>query len=206
MVDALQKRQTARKIRIKDILDSRYVKSSGIEPNYLEIGTKKISRVNILGVVVEKSDINNYSALAIDDGSGKVSARIFDVNALFNEIGIGDVVIVIGRPREFLSEKYVIIESIKKTSPVWARVRSYELQKIGIDGRNREATSDNEENFDLGQKNKIILTIKELDHGEGVLIETVLSKNISGAEKVIDTLLKDGDIFEVKPGKLKVLE
>ena len=202
----LQKRQTAYKIRIKDILDSRYMKASGMEPNYLEINSKKISRVNIIGVVVEKSDINNYKALFIDDGSGRISARIFDGNALLDGIHIGEVVLIIGRPREFSSEKYVIIESIKKTSPAWARVRSLELQKNGDDRRNSKAAPDNEKNVDLGPKNKFIWMIKELDNGDGVLIETILSKNIDGAEKMIDTLLKEGGIFEVKPGKLKVLE
>jgi len=201
-----QKRQTACKIRIKDILDSRYIKASGMEPNYLEINSKNISRVNILGFVVEKSDTDNYKALTIDDGSGRISARAFDGNMPLDNIHIGDVIIVIGRPREFSSEKYVIIEAIKKTSPAWAMVRSLELQKNGNDSKKSKVIQDNEEKVDLSPKNKIILTIKELDYGDGVLIESILSKNADGAEKIIDTLLKEGSIFEVKPGKLKVLE
>lgn len=207
MVDApLQKRQTAYKTRVKDILYSRYVKTSGMEPNYLEVGSKRISRVNILGVIVEKSDMGNYKALVIDDGSGRISARAFDGNMQLDNIRIGDAVIVIGRPREFSSEKYVIIEAIKKTDPAWGRVRGLELQKNNDDSKKGKVILDKEEKVELSPKNKIILAIKELDEGDGVLIESVLSKNVDGAEKIIDTLLKEGDIFEVKPGKLKVLE
>ena len=144
--------------------------------------------------------------MTIDDGSGRISARIFGGNALLEGMRIGEVVIIIGRPREFSSEKYVIIESIKKTSPAWAMVRSLELQKNGNDSKKSKVIQDNEEKVDLSPKNKIILLIKELDDGDGVLIESVLSKNVDGAEKIIDTLLKEGSIFEVKPGKLKVLE
>ena len=207
MVDApLQKRQTAYKIRVKDILDSKYVKTSGIEPNYLKIGSKQISRANILGVVVEKSDMDNYKAITIDDGSGRISARIFDDKIFLSNVEVGDVVNLIGRPREFSSEKYMIIEAIKKTDHAWAMVRSLELQKNDNDSKKSEVIQDKEEKVDLSPKNKIILAIKELDNGDGVLIESVLSKNVDGAEKIIDTLLKEGGIFEVKPGKLKVLE
>jgi len=207
LVDApLQKRQTAYKIRVKDILDSKYVKTSGMEPNYLKIGSKQISRANILGVVVEKSDMDNYKAITIDDGSGRISARIFDDKIFLSNVEVGDVVNLIGRPREFSSEKYMIIEAIKKTDHAWAMVRSLELQKNDNDSKKSEVIQDKEEKVDLSPKNKIILAIKELDNGDGVLIESVLSKNVDGAEKIIDTLLKEGGIFEVKPGKLKVLE
>ena len=207
MADApLRKRQTAYKVTINDIMDSRYVKTSGMEPNYLDMGSKQISRVNILGVIVEKSDMDNYKAITIDDGSGRISARIFDDKIFLSNVEVGDVVNLIGRPREFSSEKYVIIESVKKTDPAWAMVRSLELQKNDYDGKKIKVIRDKEEKVDLSPKNKIILAIKELDDGDGVLIESVLSKNVDGAEKIIDTLLKEGGIFEVKPGKLKVLE
>ena len=207
MADApLRKRQTAYKVTINDIMDSRYVKTSGMEPNYLDMGSKQISRVNILGVIVEKSDMDNYKAITIDDGSGRISARIFDDKIFLSNVEVGDVVNLIGRPREFSSEKYVIIESVKKTDPAWAMVRSLELQKNDYDGKKIKVIRDKEEKVDLSPKNKIILAIKELDDGDGVLIESVLSKNVDGAEKIIDTLLKEGGILEVKPGKLKVLE
>ena len=205
MADAFQKRQIAYKIRIKDILSSRYIKTSDILPNYLEIGSKQISRVNVLGAIVEKYDIDNYKTITIDDGSGKISASVFDSNVSLDDLSIGDIVVIIGKPREFSSEKYVIIEAIKKIDPAWAMVRSLELQKNDDDGKKGKVIQDKEEKVDLSPKNKIILAIKELDDGDGVLIESVLSKNFDGAEKIIDTLLKEGDIFEVKPGKLKVM-
>ncbi|MEK6869208.1 MAG: hypothetical protein AABX74_03205, partial [Nanoarchaeota archaeon] len=200
------KRQTAYKVTVKDIIDSRYIKTSGMEPNYLEVGSKQISRVNILGVIVEKLDMDNYKALVIDDGSGRISARVFDGNIFLSNVEVGDVVNLIGRPREFSSEKYVIIEAIKKTDPAWARVRDLELQKNSDNSKKSKVIQDKEEKVDSSPKNKIILAIKELDDGDGVLIENILSKNVDGAEKIIDTLLKEGGIFEVKPGKLKVLE
>jgi len=199
-----QRRQTAHKIRIKDILDSKYVKTEGFAPNYLEAHGKEISRINIIGIVVQKSDLNNFKNLTIDDGTGKISSRVFENNELLDKINIEDIVVIIGRPREFSSEKYILIEIIKKIDPSWARVRKLELEKIGI--QNKVLNNNPVEEVAVSPTNEILKLVKDLDKGDGVSIEEVLSKNIKGIDKMIDGLLKEGNIFEIKPGKLKVLE
>lgn len=203
-----QKRQTAHKIRIKNILDSRYIKTEGFAPNYLEINTQEISRINIMGVVVQKSELDNYKTLTIDDGTGKISARVFENNALLDKIDIGNIVLIIGRPREFSSEKYLLIETIKKINPAWAKVRKIELEK---NLEKRDSLSDNnssieEDATDSDPTSKIVRLIKELDKGNGVTIEELSSRNIKDIDKTLNMLLKKGDLFEIKPGKLKVLE
>jgi len=206
-----QKRQTAYKIRIKDMLDSKYVKTEGFNPNYLEIHNKEISRINVIGVVVQKSEINNYRTLTIDDGTGKISARIFENNVLLDKVSIGQIVLIIGRPREFQSEKYILIETIKKVNPAWAKVRKLELGKDAGDKNvllddNTKINNNEAEEVAPSSKIKIVELVKELDNGNGVSIEDISSKDIKDFEKIIDILLKEGDIFEIKPGKLKVLE
>lgn len=209
-----QKRQIAYKIRIKDILNSKYIKTEGFDPNYLEVNGQEISRVNIMGVVVQKLEINNYKTLTIDDGTGRISARVFENNMLLDKIDVSDVVLIIGRPREFSSEKYVLIESIKNISPAWAKVRKLELEKNLIGEINQKkdnkVVSDKHSIeggvVDLRPHNKVFKLIKEIDTGEGVSIEELSSRNIKDIDNVISALLKEGDIFEIKPGKLKVLE
>ena len=202
-----QKRQTAYKIRIKDILNSRYIKTEGFNPNYLEIHNQEVSRINVIGVVVQKSELNNYKTLTIEDGTGKIYARVFENNLLLDKIDVSDVVLIIGRPREFSNEKYILIEVIRKTDPSWAKVRKLELEKNIVED-NKSSDSDNniEEDIVPSSTNKIVKLIKELDKGEGVSIEEISSKDIEDIDKRIDILLREGDIFEIKPGKLKVLE
>ena len=67
-------------------------------------------------------------------------------------------------------------------------------------------TSFKEEIIDESPKNKILKLIKGLDKGNGVSIEEITLKDVEGVDKIVDSLLKKGDIFELKPGKLKVLE
>jgi|TARA_B100001964_G_C14167218_1_gene569697 RPA family protein len=203
-----QKRQTAYKIRIKDILNFKYIKTEGFDPNYLEIQSQEISRINIMGVVIQKSGLDNYKTLVIDDSTGKISARIFENKVFLDKIEVGDIVLVIGRPREFSSEKYILIETIKKIDPAWTKVRELELEKniaehIPI---TKNKIPVEESIVDLNPTNKIIKLIKELDKGNGVSIEELSSKNIEGIDKMVDMLLKEGDVFEIKPGRLKVLE
>jgi RPA family protein len=209
-----QKRQTAYKIRIKDILNSKYIKTEGFEPNYLEVNGKEISRINVIGVVVQKSVINDYKILTIDDGTAKISARVFENNMLLDRVDVGDIVLIIGRPREFSSEKYLLIEIIKKVNPAWAKVRSLELGRNLKADNNFSSDNDNFQNkgsaeedaVDLSPNNKIFKLIKELDKGDGVSIDEISSKGIEDVDKIINMLLKEGDIFEIKPGRLKVLE
>ena len=134
---SLQRRHIAYKLRIRDILSSRYVKIEGVNPNYLQINDQEVSRVNVIGFVVQKSDMDNYSGLLIDDGTGKIPARAFENNFLLNNIDIGDVVLVIGRPREYLEEKYLLVEIAKKINPLWAKARSLELKDFSLDEKNQ---------------------------------------------------------------------
>ena len=206
-----QERQTAYKVRVKDILNSKYIKTEGFAPNYLEIEGKEVSRTNLIGVIVEKIDLNNYQTLSIDDETGKISARTFENDVLLDKIAIGDIVLIIGKPREFSSEEYLLIETIKKINPIWAKVRNLELRKnVSYNGNSSGNENSGNNNAiavgDLKPTNQIIQLIKELDTGVGVSIETLSSKNIKDVDKIIDILLKEGDIFEIKPGKLKVLD
>lgn len=208
-----QKRPVAYKKRIADLIDAKYIKTGGQAANFLQAVGQDISRVNVIAAVVSRADFQNYVNISIDDGTGRISARAFDNTALVSNIKVGDVVMIIGKPREFSSEKYILIEAIKKVSPAWAKFRKIELE--GVHGQGYAAKNGVEDKHDKadetetsysGQTNKIIKVIKELDKGDGVSIDDLLSKGIENADSIIDALLRRGDIFETKPGKIKVLE
>ena len=53
---------------------------------------------------------------------------------------------------------------------------------------------------------KIIVLIKEMDKGNGVLIEELMEKSLlNDTEKVLQKMLEKGDIFQNLPGRVKVL-
>ena len=54
---------------------------------------------------------------------------------------------------------------------------------------------------------EIYLLIKKLDSGDGASIEDVVSESKNKeSEGIIEKLLQNGDIFEIRPGRVKVLE
>jgi len=211
-----QKRQIAYKVKVNDILKGEYVKEEGEwVPNYIKIGDKKVSRVNVMAVVVSKQNLENTShqSLLIDDGSGKISIRSFEEQNNFDNIGIGDFVQVIGRPREYFNEKYIVSEILKKIEyPSWIEVRKLELKtkkevKNKINIEKSELTEVKEEKIGDNINKRIFSLIKEIDMGEGADTQEIITKsNIKEAEEIIKKLLEQGEIFEIKHGKLKVLE
>lgn len=216
-----QKRQVAYKVRINDILKGEYIKEEGEwVPNYVKVGSKKVSRVNLMAVVVSKQDLENTNnqSLLVDDGSGKISIRSFEENNNFNNVSIGDFVLVIGRPREYFNEKYIVSEILKKIEdPLWVEVRKLELGNKEEISKAEEKTEisksmDSEEEVieeEIGDdiNTKILSLIKEIDTGAGADTQELITKlNADDTEQIITRLLEQGEVFEIKPGKLKILE
>jgi RPA family protein len=223
-----QKRQIAYKVRIKELINGKYVKEEGWQPNYIITqDNKQISRINLIGTVVSTPDDEeiNYQSITLDDGTGRISARVFEQNNFFNNINMGDVVLIIARPREYNNQIYLLPEILKKIKDNgWIKVRELELkqqpkiedtkteetklsnesEKLPKGGLEKSQTFQKEEIIEESIPDKIINFIKEKDKGEGVDFEEVL-KQINN-EEAIKELLKKGELFEIRLGRLKVLE
>ena len=196
-------RQTARKCRIAHLLNGKYVQKEGWEPSYLESETGDISRANIMGVIVGKGD----RTLILDDGSGQIKLQSFEENNKLLETGIGDKVLVIGKVRAFNEQKYLNVEIIKKIDEKWLSYRKLELERIPARTAPAETVAAPKEEAVAESYNAIILEkIKELDKGEGADVDEVMKAlAMENPEKAIQELLQGGEIFEVKPGRVKLL-
>jgi RPA family protein len=197
-------RRTAHKVRIGDLLAGSFVKKEGWEPSYVigEGGTE-ISRVNIIALAVSLNP--SVPSLVLDDGSGAIETRSFDAKINLPDIEVGDVVQVIGKPRKYQEEMFVVPEIIKKVDPGWARVRASELAGKNVIGKPAAAQEAITEEVKESAPQRVYSLIKTLDKGEGADLGDLL-KEIPDAERIVRTLLLEGDIFEVKSGRLKVLE
>ncbi|MBI2657837.1 hypothetical protein HYX08_04045 [Candidatus Woesearchaeota archaeon] len=195
-------RQVAYKIRISDILDSS-LKKDETSAGYIILNGMNVSRVNIIATVVYISEDSGFRSTLIDDGTGRISLRAFDNSNLFSALEIGDVVLMVGKIREFSNDKYIMPEILKKLGDTgWLGLRKAELDRLpDIKGESQKP----DEAVNTGEH--IYSLIRSLDIGDGVPIEDIIKKsNDSMAEKIISRLLESGDIFEVRPGMLKVLE
>lgn len=210
----MQVRQIAYKISIADLLNGQYNKTEGWEPNYILIKDKKISRTNIIGIIISKED-GDFPSYIVDDGTGQISLRFYEGKTF----EIGNIINIIGRPRDFNSEIYIVPEIIRLTNEKWFAVHK---KQINLTNNNENISNlENNEKIEYKKDNdeleieeetvessfNIYETIKKLDKGSGANYEEVVQEiNTPNAEQFISKLIQEGEIFEISPGKLKILD
>ena len=113
-------RQTAKKVRIVDLVSGQFVKKEGMEPSYVVTPSNdNVSRARITGTVASKfmSEDGNFGALTIDDSTATIRAKLWRETNLLKNAEQGDIVMVIGKVREYEDEIYIVPELIKKITP-----------------------------------------------------------------------------------------
>lgn len=199
-------RQTAYKIRIKDLFSGTYVIEEGEwAPNYILFKDKKISRVNVIANIIDKyeNEDKSYGAIDLDDGTAVIKGKVWkeDVQLLEN-INIGDPVLVIGKVKEFNNERYLMPEIIKVLdNTAWAELRKIELEKIY--GKEPQEVEIKEPTISSRQK-----VLSFIEKSEEVNEEELLNKIELDKEevlKVINELIKEGEIYRPTPGCLRIV-
>lgn len=204
------KRQTAVPCRLSELREGSFIRHPE-QPAGIETERGLLSRVNVIGTIVEK----NPSGFVLDDGSTTFAVRIFDPEPRPIAASAGDLVLVIGKPREYQGEKYLILEICKRlSSNAWVEYRKRELEifrnRKTTDVKKHEAHVEEKVSINTDGKNPYeiaISHIRELDDGGGADTDEVLSLlDHEEKEDIIKTLIEEGEVFEIKPGKIKVLE
>ena len=194
------------------------------EDGFVNYKGLQVHRVRIMGTVVSKfvADDRKYGFFVIDDGTETIRIRAFEDSLdLINKVEIGDIVDVFGRLRKYEDEIYVIPEIVVKINdPNWEILRKLELIKQDKQLENQEfveeeivvetkESKDTQTTLFESPRQKVVNTIRELDKGDGVEISEVIQK--AGLEKdvvenVLTDLMNEGEIFEPRAGKVKLLE
>jgi len=190
------------KASIADIVNGEFVKEG--EQSFVRVGNgKELSRVRILGTVVEKyvSNDGNYAALTLDDSTETIRAKFFQqyVSSISN-VNAGDAIDVFGFLREYEGEVYIAPLFLKKiTDPNFEVLRKLELAVPSAGG---EISS-----IDL--ESTVLMKVAELDNGSGVKIEILadsLEPEKERALEIVRNLLIKGDLYEPKKGFVKRID
>jgi len=197
-----RKRNVAYKLRIGDVMKSKPISNEG-KLLFLELGDKKVIRVNLIANAVDKF-INDgdkkYASITVDDASGQIKLKAFgDDIAPLKDISQGDTLQIIGLVREYNSEIYITPEIIKKVDPKWLLVRKLEIQQSHKDAPLPKNAS---------LREIILEKIKKADASGGLdkeqlILDTEASPEIINTE--IKHLLEEGMIYEPRPGILRYL-
>jgi len=201
------KRNIAFKFRIGDLLVGKPV-FDGERFSFLELGDKKIMRVNVIGNIVDKFDSEGdrkYSFFTIDDGSGQIKLKTFgdDVDK-FKDFTQGQTVSVIGVLRNWNNETYIAPEIIREQDIKYLVVRKLEVEKE----RNKKTDILGRDKI-VAVKDKILSAIKSAEEDGGIEIDKIIMtlRDISPViiNQEIQKFLEEGIVFEPRPGKVRYL-
>lgn len=201
------KRHTAYKLRIGDILIGKPILEAE-RFKLLELGSKNIVRVNVIGNIVDKYESDGerkFLSLNLDDGSGQIKLRSFgDDLEKFRDVNQGETVIVIGLLKYWNNEIYIAPDIIKTHDPKYLLIRKMEIEKE----RNKNAIAIPREQI-TAVKDKIFGTIKNSEDDGGIDIDKIIMnlRDISPEiiNQEIQKFLEEGIIFEPRPGRVRYL-
>ncbi len=223
----MQGRQTAYKLWIAEIIDADYIREEGEwEPNYLDIKGVKVARVNVLGTITEVfiNPSGDYATITVEDGSASIAIRAFKADIkLVTGLNIGDSILVVGRPKQYQNEIYIMPEIVRKLDhPAWMKVRKAELiqtrgviqqktqpkqQEESIREAREELIANNTLQGNEGARQKMLNLLEkqgELGMDIDLLIQTIEAEE-EESEKIIEELIKEGEIYMSRPGVLKII-
>lgn len=191
----MPERSPAKKVCIADLLNGKYFYGSKEEmkPSYVitPFG-EKISRVNIIGTIIEKfvSEDGNYSSVTIDDGTEAIRVKSFE-ELPFKKTELGDLVRIIGKLKEYNGEMYVGHEIIEKVKDV-----------------NFELLSKTEILNNLMKQKKIVGDIKSLSNQmDETELRTYARDTYSIDEETLSVIIESKKKeIDYKPAVLEVIE
>ncbi|VVB84027.1 OB-fold nucleic acid binding domain protein [uncultured archaeon] len=201
------KRNVAYKFRIGDVLLGKPI-MDGERFSFLELGDKKIIRVNIIGNITDKYESDGerkYIFFTLDDGSGQIKIKCFsDEVGRFKNISQGQTVLIIGVLRNFNNETYISPEIMKEQDAKYLLLRKLEIEKV----KSRNVQPLAKEQI-IAVKDKILDIIKGAEKDGGIEMDTIIMDLREVSPDVINQeikrLLEEGIIFEPRPGKIRWL-
>ena len=211
-------RQVAYKVWIKDVVNSTFVKGAAeFEAGSIDVKGLKVSRINVVGVVVDRfeNEDRSYVNIVIDDSSGNLRLRSWreDVKVL-EGFNVGDCVMVVGKVKDYSGEIYVVPEGVRKVEAKWLELRKLELQQeygsnVSVSKEVVTEVSKEVKTEVSGDPRGIIIDlIEKYDAGDGAEYDSVVVKSgisEAEAEDVIKDMIREGEVFEVRTGFLKVM-
>ena len=223
-----KKRETAYKIKIGDLLlgvpiiedvailekpEGNGESFSSTAPKerfrFLELGDKKIIRVNVIANIVDKyvsEGDKKFATFTVDDASGQIRLKIFGEDVVkYQDLSQGDTIIIIGVLRSYQQELYISPEIIKKADTRYLLVRKLELEQTTK--QNAPPVSSPTQKKDV--REEIIEIIKSGDNNGGVSTEDIILKIKTASPELINAeiikLLEDGMVYEPRPGRVRYL-
>jgi RPA family protein len=207
-------RMTAKKVRISELTNGKWVKKEGMEPSFVETSHgDRISRARIMATIVAKfvAEDENFASVTLDDSTDTIRAKTFKTAKPIDSFEVGDMVDLIGKVREYNDEIYIIPEVVTKvTDPNMELLRVLEIKKRlkELEETGAKEPAKNKEDKKTEDKEalrkEILNVIEKAKDGTSYKeIFEQIKKPEELVEGVINELLAEGICYEPLPGKVK---
>jgi len=181
-----------------------------------------VSRVVLTGLLISWDG----EVGMLDDGTGQIIFRCPEQHprSILDSLNIGSILFLTARLRNLGKETYLSVETAHAlTDPYWLTYRKFEIALFRMNaptevssptpppspaqGNTTQTQEDASQSLQKKHPQDILLdTIRLLDTGDGADIELVMKHMKADDDEQIQKFIKQGDIYEHKPGKLKILE
>lgn len=193
-------RMPANKTRIADIINGKYFYPNQEQKRAGYVITpfgKRLIRVNLVATIIDKflNEDESYSSLTLDDGTDNIKIKAFKEEAKnLVRFELGDLVLAIGKIREYSGEVYVVVEAVRKLDDVnYESMRRLELlndllanKRIVDELRILYASASLEELKEVASK-KFLLDEEQLN----VILENLnIKKEIDYKPKMLEVIAK----------------
>jgi hypothetical protein len=197
----------------QDIVLARII-NNGSSSIFYQTPVGIVSRVSVTGLLVSWDGITGM----LDDGSGQILIRTHEPVKQLLETPLGSIVHCIGRIRSLDKESYLSVESVALlTHPGWITYKKIETELFrSTQSINPQQSAQTipaqipqmpaKQQFIRTEKDQVLDAIRLLDAGDGADVELVMSKLNLDDDASIAQLIKHGEVYEIKPGKIKILE
>ncbi len=115
------RRKPAKKLRIRDLKQLEVFEFD--EQKFFKYRGQSIHKVEIFGTVVQKyvgTSQNNkrYAVITIDDGTATIKVKQWVETEIIEKAELGELVDIVGKPREFQGEIYIAPEIIQHNQTI----------------------------------------------------------------------------------------
>jgi RPA family protein len=202
-------RQTAKKVRIVDLVSGEWVQKEGMEPSYVVTpGRESVSRARITGTVVSKfvSEDGNFASITVDDSTATIQAKAWRETGIVSRVNVGELVNLIGKVRAYEGDIYIVPEIIVQVTPeqeILFRLEILARMKGGEEGSEEAVAEPARKDENLLRKNIMSLIEGSKD---GIKYSELLKKSgvpEEDLENIVNELLGEGICYEPTPGKIK---
>ncbi len=181
-------RHTAQKVRLAQLLQGEFIEGNENQASFLKTSKgEELFRLNVIAIVVDIEKVGSITNIMLDDSTGRVMVRSFEESQAVQDLQVGNVVLIIGKIRQYNQEKYLSAEIIKQVDPLWLQVRAKEHPAEKIVVQKVEKESSKVEDVDI----EVIEEVKENNVQE--------EKGAAGGAEVIEEAPTNSEDEEMLP-------